>query len=84
MGGGHPFFVQRLLDAVCAALRGHSMMYGKPTRLPAFNKPAGPAPMMGQRLYMLKKVLAEKKMAEMGMRGKARGVPKLPVRKALG
>lgn len=61
------------------------MPMGKPTRLPAFNKPAGPAPQMAQNVDMLKKVLAEKRMRDR-MRGPARsqGVPKLPVNKALG
>ena len=65
-------------------------MYGKPTRLPAFNKPSGPDPMMDQRMKMLKKVLADRKMREqekmvggkMYRPSKAKGVPKLPVDKA--
>lgn len=68
---------------------------GKPTRLPAFNKPAGPDPKMDQRLDMLKKIMAERRLREQALRaegkrvggvpyvpGKARGVPKLPVDRA--
>ena len=65
-------------------------MYGKPTRLPAFSKPVGPDPRMDQRLDMLRKIMAERRLREQGKKvggvpyvpGKARGVPKLPVDRA--
>ena len=56
---------------------------GVPTRLPAFNKPAGPDPKMAQSVEMLKKVMADRRRQQMKS-GPARGVPKLPVSKALG
>lgn len=68
------------------------MPMGKPTRLPAFNKPAGPDPMMDQRLYLLRQALADRQLREqermvggkmylpgMGKPKRSRGVPRLPV-----
>ena len=64
-------------------------MYGKPTRLPAFNKPSGPDPKRDQQIRMLKQALMNKRLREQGKKvggvpyaPKAKGVPKLPVDKA--